>query len=165
MKEGLEHLFGRVIAETLEGLAFVFAFDEGEGRKPDGPCVELAFSGPFAGAFFLWMDDSLLDEVTENMLGMEEGSGISAAEREDALKETANVICGNLLPEIGGRDAVFDLLPVGVFAASGFDGALKGRKPCCEVTLSVDEAFCVGALWLEDENAIEGLEISRGVER
>jgi CheY-specific phosphatase CheX len=156
MSGEVKDIFAHVIADTLEGLAFIFAFDEGESRKPDGPCARLGFAGPFSGIFFLSVDDSLLDEMTENMLGLDEGASVSRSQREDALKEAANVICGNLLPQIGGRDAVFDLLPAGVYR-EGLEQALNGETPLCEVTLSVDESVCRAALWVEDEKVLEGL--------
>lgn len=150
MGEDFERRFAGVIADALENLAFVFAFDEGEERKPEGPCVELCFSGPFSGSFFLWLDSSLLNEITENMLGVDEGAPVTETQREDALKEAANIICGNLLPEIGGREAVFDLIPSGVNTSGGLDLALKGRRVSCRVTLSSEESVLTGALWLED---------------
>ena len=155
MEEAFERRFARVIAETLESLAFVFAFDEGERRNPDGPCVELCFSGHFSGAFFLWLDHALLGEITENMLGIEEGMPVSTSQLEDALREAANVVCGNLLPEMGGREAVFDLIPSAVYASGGLDRASNGRKISCQVTLSVEDAVLTGALWLENPTAFD----------
>lgn len=162
MREGFERRFAGVIADALENLAFVFAFDESEERAPDGPCVELRFSGLFRGAFFLWLDSSLLDEITENMLGVEEGTPVSDIHREDALKEAANVISGNLLPEIGGKEAVFDLIPSEVNTSGGLDLALKGRKVSCRVTLSAEESVLTGALWFEDRKAFDEHMNSRG---
>ena len=56
-------------------------------------------------------------ELTENMLGLDEGEAeISSDDQADALKETINVICGNLLPAIAGKDAVFDIQPPEILA-------------------------------------------------
>jgi CheY-specific phosphatase CheX len=156
MSGDIKDLLAHVTAETLEGLAFVFAFDEGEIRVPDGACVRIDFSGPFDGAFFLSADELLLDEITRNMLGLDDDSRISQSQREDALKETANVICGNLLPKLGGKDAVFDFIPSGVFS-EGLDHALNGKTPSCEVTLSLDESVCRVSLCVEDEQHLDGL--------
>ena len=36
---------------------------------------------------------------------------IAGEQKLDALKETINIVCGNVLPAIGGKEAVFDIAP------------------------------------------------------
>jgi len=63
----------------------------------------------------------------------------------DALGEVANVVCGNLLPEIAGRDAVFRL-----DAPRAFDGAGCGHgTPAAALSLGVDGGRAELALHLE----------------
>lgn len=81
--------------------------------------VCIHFDGPFSGRLELALSPELVDVVTGNMLG-EDGPHPQET-RDQAICELANIACGNLLPLIAGRDAIFDLgtpeahvrLPVG----------------------------------------------------
>jgi len=63
------------------------------------------FTGRFTGGMELALSASVLAELAANMLGAEEGTTLSADEQRDALRELANVVCGNLLPAIRRRRA------------------------------------------------------------
>ena len=79
----------RVAEQTFENLAFMFALadDEAAGVEPEDLLIgKVGFDGPFRGELTL------------------------RAPQTDALRELLNVICGNLLPEIAGSEAVFDVL-------------------------------------------------------
>ena len=52
------------------------------------------------------MTDDVARAFAENMLGV---SDADLAMVRDALGEVANVVCGNLLPDLAGREAVFHL--------------------------------------------------------
>lgn len=103
-------LLSGVIVETFEKMAFFFATSqagsfpaEAEGLET----VEVGFAGAFSGRLQLGLSASLLAELAGNMLGVENGAALSLEEQYDALRELANVVCGNLLPVIGGREAEF----------------------------------------------------------
>ena len=68
--------------------------------------VRVAFVGPLRGCLALRVTDDVARACAENMLGAEPQQ---IALVRDALGEVANVVCGNLLPELAGRDAVFHL--------------------------------------------------------
>jgi hypothetical protein len=69
--------------------------------------VSIHFLGPLMGDFVLEISGGVLPVLAANMLGEDEPPPLS--QQQDALKELANVICGNLLPLIAGSEAVFDL--------------------------------------------------------
>jgi CheY-specific phosphatase CheX len=69
--------------------------------------VSVNFRGPMKGTLLVSINGDILPTLASNMLGEDEFP--SALQQEDALKELANVICGNLLPMIAGPAAVFDL--------------------------------------------------------
>ena len=52
---------------------------------------------------------AILQELAANMLGIDEDEEIEETQKHDALKEALNVICGNVLPAIAGRQAVFNI--------------------------------------------------------
>jgi len=70
--------------------------------------VEVRFTGPLAGRLVLNVSRGVLPGVAGNMLGIEPEE-VSESDSLDALGELANVICGNVLPEIAGDRAMFDL--------------------------------------------------------
>jgi hypothetical protein len=89
------------------------------------------------------------------MLGLDVGEETTQDHRSDALKETMNVICGNLLPAIAGDEVVFD---IGVPEILSADQEMKtgagipdGRDPSAKVTLDLDEGQCVLFLFLDGE--------------
>src|SRR5438552_4102362 len=93
-------------AATFEDLAFQLPMPDGGSRQPDRQVVAIVdFRGPFAGRLELGLSESMLPTVAANMLGQIDPPPI--AEQHDALGELANVICGNLLPEIAGTGPVF----------------------------------------------------------
>jgi CheY-specific phosphatase CheX len=69
--------------------------------------VSVSFSGPVRGTLLVAISGDILPILASNMLGEEEAP--SDLQQKDALKELANVICGNLMPQIAGPTAVFNL--------------------------------------------------------
>ena len=73
---------------------------------------QVRFRGPYSGMMTVATAGSYLEELTGNMLGDGESPPVELV--LDALGELTNVICGNVLPALGGKDAVFDLSPPNV---------------------------------------------------
>jgi hypothetical protein len=111
MSEQLNETLAAIAEDTIMSLAFLFLMSEDEaGGAPDGNATiaSVDFSGPFSGALFISGPQEMLPELAANMLGFEEGAEPPSPEvQNDALQELLNVICGNLLPEIAGAEAVF----------------------------------------------------------
>ncbi|MCZ6874245.1 MAG: chemotaxis protein CheX, partial [bacterium] len=57
----------------------------------------------------------LLPSLAANMLG--EDKPPSEDQQHDALCEVANVVCGNVLPRIGGSQEIFNLNPPEIVAS------------------------------------------------
>src|SRR5262249_21385176 len=76
-----------------------------KSRRPVS--VQVSFDGPCAGTLYLSVDEQLLPNLAAKMLGEEEAPSMDL--QCDALGEFANVVCGNLLPRIAGKEAVFDM--------------------------------------------------------
>lgn len=133
-------------ASTLEQLAFMFSTPESEDRQmdtEDAVGCRVAFSGPVAGEVTVLISAEALPELASNMLGIDEGDDVEPAQLEDALRETGNIICGNLLPAVFGKEAVFDLMAPEFIATSGVDAVLTSRADEAEIThspmLSLDD--------------------------
>ena len=100
----------RASARTFEDLAFVLPaelMDEECAATPLSRAVLVRFSGPFSGWLTLRVSSGVPPALAANMLGS--CGEVPEAVQLDALKETANVLCGNFLPEIAGPGAVFRL--------------------------------------------------------
>lgn len=135
-----------VAGETLEQLAFVFSFpDESDPDalwEAEVAGARVAFSGPLQGELLLAISPAAVPELTANMLGLDDGAVPPEDQQLDALKEALNVICGNLLPRIGGAEAVFDIQPPEILDAA----AAKG---CVHAWRQQTSAFSSAALSLD----------------
>ncbi len=150
MPEAVAHEVAEVARETMEKLAFVFVLDEAAAVEPAAEPehrVRVAFQGPRDGALEVALSDATLPELAANMLGVEDPAELSAGERTDALRELANVICGNLLPRLFGEEAEFALAtPVAVPDAA--KQALE--SPAADCRLALENGACRVRLFLKD---------------
>jgi CheY-specific phosphatase CheX len=135
---------GKIVSESLEKLAFMF-FIPDSYREPlpfqNALTAEVSFAGVFSGRLAVVMTEPALKELAANMLGID----IEAVEQnhlDDALKETANIICGNWLPVIGGDEAVFHIAAPRILSPSQAATALSGRALSVLEKMSVDEEPC-----------------------
>ena len=99
-----------VAAQTLEKLALMFLIPQEEADADEivsGKTARVNFRGPFSGCVTVTVCPRLLPQLAANMLGLDEDSRASGDQQKDALKELANVLCGNLLPALAGSEPVF----------------------------------------------------------
>ena len=145
MTTAIDDILSREAADTMEKLAFIFTYpgeDVGD-LDSDGVSARVDFTGVFAGSMVIRIAPAALPELTANMLGLDDGEPVAVAQQHDALKEALNIICGNVLPAIAGKTAVFDLDPPVILAekAPAPVGPLAGRA-----VLALDEGRL--QLWL-----------------
>jgi CheY-specific phosphatase CheX len=159
MNAAISGLLSDVVVDTLEKLAFLFAVPL-EGPAPEDPrslaTVRVRFSGPLCGGMQLSLSQPVLSELAGNMLGADDGSALSVDEQHDALRELTNVICGNLLPLIGGTNAEFNIQPPFISAA-GASAADEVEPVAAVSTLSVESGICRVALQLDGPVSAEGV--------
>jgi chemotaxis protein CheY-P-specific phosphatase CheC len=114
MNDRAAQILVRETVDTLEKLAFFFAEPENDPGLTAGAdliTVSADYDGPCSGRLIMEFSSDGLAELAANMLGMDDGEEISEEEQCDALKETLNIICGNVLPAIAGSEAVFNITP------------------------------------------------------
>jgi CheY-specific phosphatase CheX len=93
---------------TFEELGFLLPtqeIDEQQLNAQFEAAVSVNFEGPFSGKLLVRVCGGLLPIIATNMLGEEDVPPKNL--QYDALGEIANVICGNMLPEIAGSDHIF----------------------------------------------------------
>jgi CheY-specific phosphatase CheX len=99
MSSSAEKILYRKAALIFEELGFLMPQSD-RGQEPQvnsaGACV--SFNGAFKGCMLVLLSPEALSLLSSNMLG-HEGSPDEMVE-QDALREIANVICGNSLPAI-----------------------------------------------------------------
>ena len=110
MNERVKDILTTVVIGTLKHLAFIFSYpeEENKGLLSNSTTVSISFTGPFSGRLVLKMSQIIALELTANMLGIDEDK-VKTEHQYDAMKETINVICGNLLPAIGGNQVIFHI--------------------------------------------------------
>lgn len=142
MSDRIKKIVARESVQTLEKLAFIFAMPEDEDIAPEeGETIDavIRFSGPFSGTLMMLYPQSDLDELAANMLGLDGEEEISGEQKLDALKETINIVCGNVLPAIGGKEAIFDIDPPSILETPGARPDIAGAV---KVQLELDEGLC-----------------------
>ena len=151
MRDQIEAVMFRVAEETLEKLAFVFSMpeEEREDLSLDATVeASVSFAGPFSGTLVMRVSSDGLSELAANMLGVEEDE-TTQEDRLDALKETINVICGNLLPAIAGERAVFNIQAPRIALENETQYGGPDQAPVATVRLGIDDGQCDLHLFLE----------------
>lgn len=150
-----EPLF-HVAEQTFGELAFMLVIPrEVEPTTQDPPAwgyaARVEFTGPFDGEMHIAVTNDMLQPLAANMLGIDvEEEPPEGVQREDALKELLNVICGNLLPAMAGDQVIFQigaptLLSQAILPASVPERTLAGRSKLhldsgvAEIVFFVDE--------------------------
>lgn len=106
MSVTLDQQLYRTAVQTFEDLAFLLPLpDQPPATDPADTWASVTFRGPFSGRLLLGCHRGTLETLAANMLG--DSAPPSQGQQLDALREVANVLCGNLLPAIAGTQAVF----------------------------------------------------------
>jgi CheY-specific phosphatase CheX len=140
MKRPLDKTLPDVAEQTLEDLAFMLPMPGEETPPPivNGVTVVVRFRGPLSGILMLTVDAGMLPILAANMLGLEEEDGAMLDHQYDALRELANVLCGNLLPAIAGKAAEFDVQPPTVLAKGADADIPEGLSMVGSARLALD---------------------------
>jgi CheY-specific phosphatase CheX len=115
-----ERLLETTARSTFESLALLYAEPATVTAAPgaDAVAARVAFAGaahghPAAGTLDVAVSADVAAALAANMLG---AAAADAAERQDAVGEFANVVCGHVLSAAGGPAAAFRLAAPAVAA-------------------------------------------------
>lgn len=154
MNEKIDNIILKVTAETLEKLVFMFAspYDPENSTEGDPDIgVSVSFTGPFSGTLGMKVSGEVLSEIAVNMLGVDDEDEVTPDDKNDALKESINIICGNILPAIGGKEAVFNIGAPEIIPEGEDIKERDGEKLVSDVKLSLDEGRCDLVLFVNGE--------------
>jgi CheY-specific phosphatase CheX len=154
MEQQLKSILTAVTNDTLEKLAFLFAFadEERDIDSPDPAVVgRVDFNGHFKGFLMMRISESVVPELASNMLGLDDDAQISETQQQDALQELLNVICGNALPAIAGDQVEFSIAAPEILSL--MDAAHLNQKytPACIVRMMLEEGSCDLYFYIEGE--------------
>ncbi len=100
---------------TFELTCYMFPLEEweleeiGDLQQPDGTVRTIVhFDGAAEGGMVIAPSDDLLNAIAANMLGVE---AATEDEKEGALCEIANIICGNTVPLFAENDNICYIRP------------------------------------------------------
>ena len=150
MPSTMEQYLSQTLAATFEDLALIcpdLTLSDKQREAPVDVAMSVVFSGPLNGRLVLKASSGILPAIAENMLGSDNVDG-HAVER-DALGELANVMCGNLMPLIGGAQSVFVLsAPVEYSAATDS----QRFSPSARASVGIENGRAVAQLLLSDDS-------------
>jgi CheY-specific phosphatase CheX len=152
MREQMNQILSEVAVDTMEKLAFMFAFGEEAAdiaAVEPAVCAAVAFNGPFGGILTIQINTADLAEMAGNMLGMDSGDSLSVENQQDALKEALNVLCGNILPAIAGKEAVFDIDSPQIMANGQSPQMSNGTELLAETAFNLEAGTCRLALFID----------------
>lgn len=104
-----------IAVNTFEITCYMFPLEEWEMEdadmleKPDGTSRSVVhFDGAANGGMVIDASEDLLEAIAANMLGVDEAS---QEEKEGALCEIANIICGNTVPLFARNENICYIRP------------------------------------------------------
>jgi CheY-specific phosphatase CheX len=103
-----------VIAHVAESLVFLMPIGAAENTPNVWRIqIEVQWIGPdgSSGRIMVALDQGAAEATAANLLGLMPGETLSLSDIPDAANELANVIAGNLLPILYGKDHEFHLSP------------------------------------------------------
>lgn len=157
MSEKIKEIMNQTIIDTLERLAFIFAGEEDDLddlEYNEKETAKLYFDGVFSGILAIEISKDALPELAVNMLGVDDEDEVTPEQQHDTLKETLNIICGNLLPMITSRKHVFN---IGTPEIVSEDNDIPGNENLNQeisTRLSLDEGQCKVSLFINDEAGV-----------
>ncbi len=115
MAESYSDQIWQIACDTFETICYMFPLDKDEANTLSDNLADMSdirsaitFEGATKGMMVIRPSYDLLDAIAANMLGVDEPS---SEEKEGALCEIANIICGNTVPLFANGERICYLNP------------------------------------------------------
>lgn len=134
-----------LVADIFGDLAFLIADEDACPVDASAKWLHgvVSYRGPFDGALECWTTDKFARGLAANMLGIDLADEPAADTAKDALCELMNVLCGNLVTRLHGRDLVFDLSPPAVDTGAAPPPSYQpNQSNYCRVFVDGEAFFC-----------------------
>ncbi len=159
----LDKTLYRVAEDIFVSLAFMLPMPPEEVSEQGGEsgsptsAVSVTFTGALDGTLVLAVGDGMLPQLAANMLGLDEsGPEASRDQQLDALKELANVICGNLLTEAWSPETSFSVSSPHFLGQDVSVEAFSDSPPVATARLELMDGPARVALFTEQDPADTG---------
>jgi CheY-specific phosphatase CheX len=103
MKTKIKEALKEASVSTFEDVCFMYTepeLKEAQKKLKWEAAAEVKYRGNFKGKLIIETYGNLLSVMAANILGNEP---VSSRQKNDALGEIANIICGNVVPYLGSR--------------------------------------------------------------
>jgi len=138
---------------TFEDLCLTLpteSLDDQQQNAVPVAAVGLAFKGSWSGKLVVMVSAELLSLLPSNMLAMD--GPVAKRDQFDALREVANVICGNMLPGVTRSDEAFIISPPEIVNI-GETLAPTAPKPSAEVHIGIERGRADLLLFIDKASA------------
>lgn len=153
MSEQLSEILYRVAEDILESLAFLFPVLDEEKKNINNLRLQgasISYRGPFSGCLVIFVSETILPDLVRNMLGVDAWEEVSLAQQHDALMELLSIVCGNLLPAVAGKKALFNVGVPRLFSLEEYNVLIKKQNPVSRVTLDLETGHIDFNLFLDE---------------
>jgi CheY-specific phosphatase CheX len=137
MKTRIERRLLEASTKAFEDTCFMYVMDELEDIQTHlhvEAGAEVKYRGSFSGRLTIETSGGLYETIAINMLGRQD---ITPQQKQDALGEMANIICGNIIPALGSERGEYGIeTPHALEIPASQSGALG--DPVAKVTLNLN---------------------------
>lgn len=151
MNNDITTVLHQTAVKIFEELVFLFVLpidDVGTEQSDPQALSMITFSGPLSGTLVMKLSTKILPELAANMLGVEEQEEISLDDQFGSLTETLNIICGNFLPELAGKNEVFNIDPPMIVSLDEVLEIQSQQTATAKVRLALEDGVCELDLFL-----------------
>jgi chemotaxis protein CheY-P-specific phosphatase CheC len=159
MKTRIENLLMEATIRTFENTCFMFVEPDLEDIQKNlalEAAAEVRFQGNFSGKLIIESRGGLFSAIATNMLSNDHPI---SQQKEDALGEIANIICGNVVPSLGRRKELGYKIESPISLNKKELLKKEKGKPLAEVTLNFNQGRTDIKLFVDDYNPSEGKKI------
>ena len=154
MKTQIEKVLIESTVRTLEDLCFMYQEPELKDAQKNLPleaASEVKYrSDDFTGKLLIETRGGLFSAIATNILSNDDPI---TQQKKDALGEIANIICGNVVPSLGGGGREYKIEPP---RSLNKDDLLKEEwqeEPVAEITLNFNDGRADIKLFMDDYSA------------
>ena len=154
MTTQIEKVLIESTVRTIEDLCFMYQEPELKNAQENLPLEAAAKveyrSDDFTGKLLIETRGGLFSAIATNILSNDDPS---AQQKKDALGEIANIICGNVVPSLGGGGREYKIEPP---RSLNKDDLLKEEwkeEPVAEITLNFNDGRADIKLFVDDYSA------------
>lgn len=154
MKKELKNIIHKIVVRIFEETGYIFIDEESiEKYKSTRPASSIGvdFNGKFSGCLMISIyGDNFLSTLASNMLGEELNP--SEEQKIDAFGEIANLICGNMLPDITNTKEIFYIgSPKKIVNNEDFS---DDKKLVAEIDIGFENGFVKTKLYVDKNNEL-----------